>query len=133
MTNRKAFGPVIAVALLIVVTVASVVGFQVFYGEYQSSIQAKTEVSSEGNILSIDFVQVNPTTTSIFVKNDGRTHSFINELKIDSETCALTGSDVAGDKTVTQIDTDCIVVRGQRVEVVLITEFGVFQETHVAR
>ena len=133
MINKKAFGPVIAVALLIVVAVASIVGFQAFYGEYQSSIQAKTEVSSEGNILRIDFVQATPTRTSIFVRNDGRTYSFINELKINSNTCALTGSNVAGDRTVTQIDTNCIIFKGQKVEVVLVTDFGIFQETHVAR
>lgn len=131
--NRKAFGPVIAVALLIVVAVASIVGFQTFYGEYQSNIQAKAEVQSEGNILSVDFVKTDPLETAIFVKNMGNTHSFINEVKINSNNCNMAGSDVAGQNVVTKVDIDCIIYKGQKVKVTLITDFGIFEETHIVR
>ena len=49
--NKKAIGPVVATALLLVVAVMGVVGFQTWFGDFNSQILTKTETQS-GNSVS---------------------------------------------------------------------------------
>jgi FlaG/FlaF family flagellin (archaellin) len=41
--NKKALGPVVATALFIVIAVASIMGFQNWFGLYQSNIEVEVE------------------------------------------------------------------------------------------
>ena len=48
--NKKAISPVVATALLLVVAVVAVVGFQTWYSSYQSQIEAQVESQAETGV-----------------------------------------------------------------------------------
>ena len=133
MTSKKGFGSVIAVVLLIVVAVASVVGFQTFYGSFQSSAQNKAESKlTDMSILSISHIS-SGTNSRIYVNNPSSNYAILDFVKVNGVDCELLASDILGQNTVTEILVSCPLVRGVSVEVVLGTYYGVFEETHIAR
>lgn len=53
--NKKAISPVVATALLLVVAVVAVVGFQSWFTTYQSGVNAKVEAESNaGSALTVE-------------------------------------------------------------------------------
>lgn len=83
--NKKGLGPVVASALLILVAVVSVVGFQTWFGGFSSGVFSKTEVQS-GNSVSgtgIDTV----IGQSLYFKNAGISPINVTEVKVDGTTC----------------------------------------------
>ena len=48
--NKKAISPVVATALLLVVAVVAVVGFQTWFASYQSSVEAQVEDQAETGV-----------------------------------------------------------------------------------
>ena len=87
---KKAISPVIATALLLVVAVVAVVGFQTWFGSYSSSMFTKVETqsneaSSDGT-LAINTLIGN----TLYVKNGVTDNISINSLKIGGIICNVT-------------------------------------------
>ncbi len=67
--NKKAISPVVATALLLVVAVVAVVGFQTWFTGYNSATLAKVDSqSNSGASLTIERLEVGG---SIYIKNAG--------------------------------------------------------------
>jgi len=133
MKNKNAIGPVIAVALLIVVAVSAVVGFQTFFNSYQSSIQSKVETKSNTNTLDITYIETYIDKTIIYVKNDANDYSIINQIKLNKNICNLIGSDVIGEKNITKVSIDCLINKNTKAEIMINTDFGLYQKTLFAK
>lgn len=131
--NKKCIGPVVAIALLIVVAVSSVIGFQTFFQSYQSGIQSKVETRSQTNVLDIVYVESNIEKTLIYINSKASTYTVINSVKINNNLCSLIGSDVVEINSVTQVSVSCLVSRNDEVEIVLITDNGVYSEKFLAK
>ena len=133
MKRKKGLGSVIAAVLIIVVAVVSVVGFQSFYGSFQSSAQNKAESKfSDMSILSINHLS-SGSNARIFVNNPSSNYAILEFVKLNGVDCELLASDILGQNTVTEILVSCPLMRGATTEVVLGTYYGVFEETHIAR
>ncbi len=79
--NKKAVHPVVAIALLLVVTVVSVVAFQQWFIGFSSNLFA--EADSRGNFDSLDIKNVIKGT--MYVYSDGTLS--INTIKIGNDVC----------------------------------------------
>jgi formylglycine-generating enzyme required for sulfatase activity len=90
--NFKAISPVVATALLLVVAVVAVVGFQGWFDTFQSSLFGDVELDSNSaadSTLSIEGVIGN----TLYVKNNIADNLSIVSLKIDDDLCNLSGQD----------------------------------------
>ena len=131
--NKTAIGPVVAVALLLVVAVVSTVGFQNWSNTYLSNLEGKSEASGSVGILEVVLVKAEVGKTAIYLKNDVDSYSIISNMKFDNVECNLVGSDVVGGLSTTKIDVDCLIPRGDVTEVVVISDFGIFESTAVVK
>ena len=133
--NKKAIGPVVATALLLVVAVVALVSFQGWYQTYQSDILSKTEGKSniDSSIIFIERIEQTTTGTNIMIKNQGSAYYVIQNLKINSNECNLLGSDIIGEKAVTTIETDCTSIRNQAAEIAVFTDLGIFSEEEMVK
>lgn len=69
-TQKKAISPVVATALLLVVAVVAVVGFQTWFNTYQSENFAKlNEQTAAGSAINFQLL----TNTTLFIENTGAT------------------------------------------------------------
>lgn len=76
MYKSKAVGPVVAVALLLVIGVLAVIGFQTWFGTYTSGLFSNVETQSKVNSLIFNDV----IGDNLYIKSDG--YGFINFFKI---------------------------------------------------
>lgn len=84
---RKAIGPVVAIALLIVVAVVAVIGFQNWFGMYSSGVYVKTEKESQTtSVNSIETIVGN----QLYIKVKDNTS--IKKVLIDGNECFFTGN-----------------------------------------
>ena len=87
--NKKAIGPVVASALLLVVAVVSVVGFQGWFNEYSSEILADTETQTSGGFnTGIEDV----VDGTLYFLNGNSNNITINSVKIDGINCNISNS-----------------------------------------
>lgn len=137
VNSKKAISPVVATALLLVVAVVAVVGFQTWFSTYQSGVNAQVEQqSASGSPITVERLQVNG---DLFLKN---THtadinfSNINVTLADGTgACGDYGNGAvdASDVTVLSPTAACSLTDGDTYEIVIVTSDGVFQETELAR
>lgn len=142
VNNKKAISPVVATALLLVVAVVAVVGFQTWFATFQSEKQADIEQKADSGVsITVELLQVANNGT-VTLKNTANTNVTITSWKvIDSdgtEMCTVTtGLGDAGASTVTSFDnsagTDCGLTSGQYYDVVVMADSGVITETEKAR
>ena len=88
--SNKAISPVVATALLLVVAVVAVVGFQNWFQTYQSSMFSDVEIKSNSatNGLSIEGLIGN----FLYVINNIQDNLSIGELKIGGNICTITNN-----------------------------------------
>ena len=129
--NKKAISPVVATALLLVVAVVAVVGFQTWFQTYQSGINTKVEQQSNaGSAVSIERLE----NGTVYLKNGG-----VDVLTADitvggSSNCGNTSQTLNGSKvTSVAIGNGCDLKVGTAYDVVVVTGNGVFSETELAR
>lgn len=127
-SSKKGIGPVIAIALLIVVTVTSVIGFQTWFKTYQQNIENKAE-STDSISINLNYIENSGTSMILYYHNPSLNYVLINSLKINSIDCTIIGSEVLAENTITQIEvTGCDVEIKEKAKTVLITPIGIFQE-----
>jgi len=128
--SKKCIGPVVAIALLIVVAVSSVIGFQSWFGAFQSNIQTKSETSSSNYItIDLNYAENSGTSMKIYYSNPSSIYIPVNEIKINSIVCTIIGSDTLVENSITEIEvTGCSVSSRENAKIVLITPKGIYEE-----
>ncbi len=125
MLNKKAIGPVVAVALLLVVTVVAVVSFQTWFSGFQSGLNTEVEQRSQdaSGGINIEFIS---SDGIIYVTNTGTGNVSMSTIKIGNADCNLNRDLTPG---VNPIDLSFCLNSSQNLnEIKLITENGIFQE-----
>ncbi len=139
--NKKAISPVVATALLLVVAVVAVVGFQSWFTTYQSGINTKVEQQSNaGSVLTIERLESSANGT-LYLKNAGTENVTVSSFKVlkDGATqCDDSGlTTVVAGNSVEELSgsgaCDVALVSGLAYDVVVVTNVGVFQATKIAR
>lgn len=90
--NKKAISPVVATALLLVVAVVAVVGFQGWYTNYQSDILAKTndQTSASAANIAISYVKGGITAAEdIYITNNGGSSITGFSMSYNSSDCNI--------------------------------------------
>jgi len=144
--NIKAISPVVATALLLVVAVIAVVGFQTWFNSYQSGLNAKVEQQSNtgANIL-VERLE----NETLYLKNAGTENVSVTEIKITDSNqnkidCKensskkgnfnLPGSQIAEfGLNSTNCGTLGTLTKGVTADVVVITNKGVYSATEIVK
>jgi len=129
---KKAISPVVATALLLVVAVVAVVGFQSWFATYQSGINVKVEQESVAGS-SIYIERLEATNGVVYVRNNAQSEVTV-QVKVPANNC--TGSMTVASKSINSTDTtgcSSALEAGKTYDVVAVTDSGVFQATHIAR
>jgi len=82
--SKKCISPVVATALLLVVAVVAVVGFQSWFGTYSTNVLSGVESSSVNDVSSINIETV--AGNSLYIKNSGSNLS-IKDIKVGGYSC----------------------------------------------
>ena len=142
--NIKAISPVAATALLLVVAVIAVVGFQTWFNTYQSGLNAKVEQQSN---TGANIVVERLENGTVYLRNAGTDSVTVNEIKVtDSKgklikDCTNNGAGFTlPESKVTGIllnSTNCAIhntsIQGTTADVVVISDKGVYSATEIVR
>lgn len=125
MMYRKGIGPVVAIAMLLIVATVGVVGFQNWFDDYSSKtfvdVESKSNTAIDKN-LNIEIIEGN----SLFIKNDIGDNLSVTILKIEDNICNLSNLSLG----MNEIDiSDCLNNTGSVVDVVLISKSNVLVKT----
>ena len=130
--NKKAISPVVATALLLVVAVVAVVGFQAWFTTYQSDVTAQVEQEAQTGVqLTVERLE----NDTIYLNNGGAEPVEVEEIRLDGSDCMegdewdLSGNTLSN----TDLDSDCTQDVGQSVSVVVQTDGGIFESTQIVR
>ncbi len=127
--NKKAISPVVATALLLVVAVVAVVGFQTWFNTYQSDLNAKVEQqSATGTAVTIERLE----TSQVYLKNAGSTDISVSSVTVDGNACNIT-TVTPGVSNYSISDCNSTLTIGDKVDVVVVTEDGVYSETEIVK
>lgn len=129
MKYKKTISPVVATALLLVVGVVSVVGFQNWFNLFSSDLftDIETKSNSRGNI------QIENVIGSIlYLKNSDTENITVTSIKMNNNTCNINSEYAIG---ISEINlTSCLESYGQGAYyVVVYTTKGVFSKKLVLR
>ncbi len=122
--SKKAISPVVSVALLIVVSVVAVVGFQVWFNNYQGQLNNQVEQGSTSG--SINTYPEAVVGDELYFKNEYENLS-ISEVKVNGVSCTANGSFARG---LQKIDiSDCLAeVTEPSVQIRIVSDKGVFSK-----
>jgi len=125
LKNKSAIGPVVAIALLLVVSVLAVVGFQSWFQTYSSSTFSDVETQSNSNLGNSQIETI--VGESLYFKNGDSNNITITSVKIDGVDCNVTGNFSTGMKDL-NISACVYNITSQTPEIVVVTNNGIFQE-----
>lgn len=139
--NKKAISPVVATALLLVVAVVAVVGFQTWFNTYQSGLNSKVEQqSAAGSSITIERLEGSANAT-IYLKNTATVNTLVDSWKVTSSGTTIcsgvttdfnaTASTVTSSTGAAVCDTALTI--GNSYDVVVVTSNGVYSGTLLAR
>lgn len=140
--NKKAISPVVATALLLVVAVVAVVGFQTWFTTYQSGLNTKVETQSNaGTSLTVERLEQSSSGAigTVYVKNLDTVYVTVNEIKILSSGTELCSNSTLFNATASSVTETTLgscspaLTRNQAYDTVLITDNGVFSASMIAR
>jgi len=123
--SKRAISPVVATALLIVVGVVAVVGFQTFFNTYSSGLFTKVDTQSDASVggTQID----NLIGNSLYFKNSNTENITINSIKIEGNDCNYSGNASTGINEISI--TSCISdLTTSTPEVVIYTNNGIYSK-----
>ncbi len=133
--NKKAISPVVATALLLVVAVVAVVGFQAWFNTYQSGLQTQAE-SQSAAVVTIERLEA--TAGNIYIKNGGDTAVSASQIRVTNSSgtqqCVKSTSSSLTASTVSNFSiSGCGLLVGTTYNVIVVTGDGVFSEEEIAR
>ncbi|MDA3856013.1 MAG: BspA family leucine-rich repeat surface protein [Candidatus Woesearchaeota archaeon] len=125
--NKSAISPVVAIALLLVVAVISVVGFNSWYQSYSSEMFSDMEQSGSTDFGNVGVEGV--IDDQLYIKNTNLENLSIAQITVDGEVCYENISLGSGISNFSL--SDCLNVSGIRntPDVVIITEDMIIRET----
>ncbi len=133
--NKKAISPVVATALLLVVAVVAVVGFQTWFTSYQSGLNVKvTQESDAGSAVTISRLE----NGTVYIKNAGNTNITGASVSVSPTTgysgsCTDNTSVTLAKKDVTTVNLPgCSLTEDSVYNVVVVTSSGVFDAEMIA-
>ena len=131
--NKKAITPVVATALLLVVAVVAVVGFQTWFATYQSGLNTKVEQQSQtGTAITVERLESN----KVYLKNTGTVDINASSISVGGTVCT-NGITTVNKSTTAAYPLDITkcssITKGTAYDVVVVTSDGVFQENEIAR
>lgn len=127
--NKKAIGPVVATALLLVVAVTSVVYFQGWFNSFHSDMFSGIE--SNANLNSIDVNYLDGDT--LYVRNSDSRNLTFSQIKINSVDCLVNGTILPNQMNQISLNNCTSGMSIGPKEVVLITQSGIFTKTLILR
>ncbi|MCA9459671.1 MAG: hypothetical protein KC550_03940 [Nanoarchaeota archaeon] len=134
--TKKAISPVVATALLLVVAVVAVVGFQTWFNTYQSGLNTKVEQqSASGSAVTIERLE----NGSVYLKNGGTASLTASGVQVNAKSgytgsCTDPGSTVLNGSQVTTVTlAGCDLTTGSVYNVVVVTTGGVYSAEAIAR
>lgn len=127
MNMKKAISPVVAMALLLVVAVVSVVGFQNWFGAFSSDVfsdaEQRGDTATSGGIVGVETLVGN----SIYVKNSGDSELEIKVIKVNGVECVNSAQNLS--TGVHQIPiSDCANGLTGKLDVVIVTEDEILEK-----
>ncbi|MDA3856507.1 MAG: hypothetical protein PF569_09710 [Candidatus Woesearchaeota archaeon] len=132
--NKKAISPVVATALLLVVAVVAVVGFQQWFQTYNSGLMAGVdEQSATSSGITVEMVQNSSADAIVFLKNPS-TNAVTADISISECPTATGGTDVSitpGINTSGYTLTTCGIDTGAKVTVVIKTDEAIYRESEI--
>ncbi len=125
--QRKGIGPVVASALLIVVAVVAIIGFQTWFSGYSSKIFADSESRSQNSVSGTGVESV--VLDTIYFKNAGKKNLTITKVQVDGVVCNSSSTSVAPNTLVSFDFSSCVTdnVNLKR-EVVVFTDESIFSK-----
>ncbi len=133
--KKKAISPVVATALLLVVAVVAVVGFQSWFQTYNSGLTADVEqrsANTEGiGVEMVEYLNASDNV-SVYLKNAGTSDILNVNVKVGS--CSKVFNITQG-VVAYSIDngTNCGIADGETQEVTAIADGGVYREKEIVR
>ncbi len=121
--NKMGIGPIVAVALLMVVSVTSVVILQGWYSTYQSNFLTDVEMKNS-NLIGLEYLD----SDLLYVKSSNPENVSFTDIKIDDVSCGISGNLTYGINSISLSGCTILMSTGYK-EVVLITDLGFFTET----
>ena len=140
--SKKAIGPVIATALLLVVAVVAAVGFNTWFGTYSSQLNSKIESDSSNSlVITIERLEAAAvdTATSIYLRNKGSLNQSITSLKVVKNGityCSNSSTVNIDENAVSVYPVNCgggALVSGTSYNVLVIYGGGIVQASQIAR
>jgi len=134
--NKKGISPVVATALLLVVAVVAVVGFQTWFNTYQSGLNVKVEQQSQsGSSITVELLKSDGT---LYLKNSAVDNVSLVSIDVSGTagTCADTNyakSDSAGSTVSNYSATSCSLNVGSVGTVTVVADTGVFSADLIVR
>jgi len=131
--NKKAISPVVATALLLVVAVVAVVGFQSWFTTYQSGINVKVEQESAAGS-SITLERLEAVQGKVYAKNTG-TSDITVKVKVTDGGAGCNDTElIIPAQGVNGTNTGCSTLnQSEKYSVVAVSPDGVFSATMIAR
>lgn len=127
--NKKAISPVVATALLLVVAVVAVVGFQTWFDTFQSGQLVDVEQQAQsGSAISLELVE----TDMVYLRNRGTTDVNITQINVGD--CTPVTNQLIARETVSNFTlSGCSFQAGDETQVSVITTQGVFPFSAIVR
>jgi hypothetical protein len=125
MKNKKTISPVVAVALLLVVTVVAVVSFQSWFSSFQSELNTDVEQRSQSASggINVEFISSDGV---LYVTNAGSSNVSMDTIKVGDSTCSINQNLTPG---VNQVDINSCLNSSGSNQVSLVTDSGIVTET----
>jgi len=132
--NKKGISPVVATALLLVVAVVAVVGFQTWFNTYQSGLNTKVEQqSAAGSAITIERLE-NGTVSTVYLKNADTSDIVATTIKAGTDLSCVNSSVTLAASSVTPVSLACSSLTvGAPYDVVVVTGNGVYSGKVLAR
>jgi len=132
--NKKAITPVVATALLLVVAVVAVVGFQTWFNTYQSGLNTKVEQqSATGVAITVERLEA----SQVYLKNAGTTDINSSSITVDGKPCisnvTTITSKVNNYSFNASVCNTSTLIKGTAYDVVVVTDSGVFSSNQILR
>ena len=121
MNYKRAISPVIATALLLVVAVVSVVGFQTFFNTYSTGLFSKVETQSESSVAN---TQIDTISGGMLYFKSGFEEIEIQSVKVNGNNCYVSGLYI---NDLNSIPISNCTNSGEN-DVVLVTNKGVYEK-----
>jgi len=128
MNSKKGIGPVVAIALLLVVAVGATLSFNTWNTEYMSSIFSKIDSTNTGggDFKIVSFTKINETNGELYLVSNSI--QFIDFVKINNQICNLVNSDVI-DTSMSIIEiSNCDLTNGEK-DIKIKTENAIITKT----